>query len=150
MSPRAIPLGFLAVVLVGNVALPSLHGALARWKTYLAKPDEWYRGPEGTRVVANVLSYQSDQGSWPKNLDTTAGLYTGDRRLLQGTFDNEATIGELRFLARSYRATRNERFLEAFRRGLDHILAPGIPREAGPSFILQARAINDTSRSMMG
>ncbi len=59
MSRWAIAFGVLAVVMVGNAALPSLHGAESRWKTYREKPDEWYRGREGTRVVANVLSYQS-------------------------------------------------------------------------------------------
>ncbi len=132
MSHREISVGVLALVLVGNTALPALQAARPPWKTYREKPDEWYRGDEGTRVVANVLSYQSDQGSWPKNLDTTAGLYTGDRRLLQGTFDNGATIGELRFLARSYRTTRNEHTLNAFQKGLDHILRARYPTGGWP------------------
>ncbi len=132
MSHCAISLGILSVVLIGNAALPVLHATTPPWKTYREKPDEWYRGDEGIRVVANVLSYQSDQGSWPKNLDTTAGLYTGDRRLLQGTFDNGATVGELRFLARAYRATRDEHSLNAFRKGLDHILRARYPSGGWP------------------
>jgi len=132
MSRWAIRLVVLMAVPVVNPAMPSLHGAESRWKTYLAKPDEWYRGREGTRVVANVLSYQSDQGSWPKNLDTTAQLFTGDRRLLQGTFDNGATIGELRFLARSYRATQNEHYQDAFQKGLDHVLRARYPTGGWP------------------
>jgi len=132
MSNSTIRLGLFTTVLVTNPAFPPLLGAEARWKPYLEKPDDWYRGREGARVVANVLSYQSDQGSWPKNLDTTAQRYTGDRRLLQGTFDNGATFGELRFLARSFRATQNDHFRDAFQKGLDHVLRAQYPTGGWP------------------
>ena len=132
MSRRAIRLGVFTAFLVANSAMPSGLGAGAKWKTYLEKPDEWFRGREGATVVRNVLSYQSDQGSWPKNLDTTADPFIGDRRLLQGTFDNGATFGELRLLARAYRATRNEHSQNAFLKGLDHVLRARYPTGGWP------------------
>ena len=89
----------LTVVLVVNAAITGALAADAPWKTYLKQPDKWYHSHEARAVAANVLSYQSDQGSWPKNVDTTVQPYTGDRRLIQGTFDNGATFHELRFLA---------------------------------------------------
>jgi pectate lyase len=90
---------------------------------YLRKPDDWYAGDEAKRIAANILSYQSDLGGWPKNVDTTAAAFTGDRKELKGTFDNDATTDELRFLSRIYRATKDDRYKKAFEKGLDHILA---------------------------
>jgi PelA/Pel-15E family pectate lyase len=93
------------------------------WREYARKSDDWYRGPEAARVAENVLSYQTPRGDWPKNLDTSAKRFEGDRATLQGTFDNGATVGETRFLARAYRLTHDDRFREAFDRSLTHIVA---------------------------
>jgi pectate lyase len=99
---------------------------------YLNKPDDWFRSDEGRRITANVLSHQSDLGSWPKNLDTTAAPYTGDPLLIVGTFDNRATTDELRFLARAFNATRERRDDQAFLKGLDHILRAQYPTGGWP------------------
>ncbi len=72
-------------------------------------------------MAANILSYQSDLGGWPKNIDTTATAFTGNRDELKPTFDNGATTDELRFLARMYNATKDENDRVAFERGLDYI-----------------------------
>ncbi len=80
------------VFVVVNAAINGASAADGPWKTYFQKSDEWYRSQEGRAVAANVLSYQSDQGSWPKNIDNTVQPYTGDRRSIQGTFDNGATV----------------------------------------------------------
>jgi PelA/Pel-15E family pectate lyase len=42
---------------------------------------------------------------------------------LKGTFDNSATIPELRFLARGFVATKKPEYETAFLKGLDHVLA---------------------------
>jgi PelA/Pel-15E family pectate lyase len=123
-----------AVFLVISAAITGALAADAPWKTYANKPDEWYRGREGRAVAANVLSYQSDQGSWPKNLDTTAQAFTGDRRSLQGTFDNGATFGELRFLARIYAVTQDAGYRDAFLKGLDHVLRAQYPTGGWPQY----------------
>ena len=81
----------------------------APWSAYAHQPDAWYRGAEGIRVAANILSHQSRLGDWPKNVDNSGEPYHGDRAKIKGTFDNGATVGELRFLARaSRRATTPE------------------------------------------
>lgn len=69
-----------------------------------------------------ILTWQSDHGDWPKNKDTISKPYDGDRTKLQGTFDNGATTGELRALARAYNQTGDKRYELAFLKGLDHIL----------------------------
>ncbi len=86
------------------------------------RSDSWFRSDEGRETMDCVLSWQSDYGDWPKNKDTTSKAYTGDRSKLQGTFDNGATTGELRALARAFTLTSEERYEKAFLKGFDHIL----------------------------
>ncbi len=118
------------------LALATEANAASRfpWSQYSRRGDEWYLSDEGQRITANVLSWQSPRGSWPKNLDTSAEPYQGDRADLKGTFDNGATIGELRFLARAYRANRRPEPRDAFLKGLDHILDAQYANGGWPQF----------------
>ena len=124
-----LPAALAAVVLLLS---PSARAAGADWKGLLAKPDDWYRGPDGRAAVANVLSHQSPRGDWPKNLDTTARPSTVDRGKIAGTFDNGATVGEVRFLARAARATDDPAWRTAVVRTIDHILAAQYPSGGWP------------------
>jgi PelA/Pel-15E family pectate lyase len=108
-------------------------------RQYLKKPAEWFSSPEARRIAANILSYQSDLGGWPKNIDTTTTLYSGDRHELKPTFDNDATTDELRVLARMYDATQDEQYRTAFDRGLDHILKAQYPNGGWPQFFPPGR-----------
>jgi PelA/Pel-15E family pectate lyase len=92
------------------------------WKSLAAKPAAWYRSDEAARLAENVLSHQTEQGDWPKNLDTSAAPYRGDRSRLRGTFDNGATVGEMRFLARAFVASGRSPYRDAFIKALDHVL----------------------------
>lgn len=83
----------------------------------------WHRSAEGRQAADHILSWQSGDGTWPKNTNTSAAIFTGDPSSLRGTFDNGATRGELRFLARAFRATGDGRYERAFLKGLDTILA---------------------------
>jgi PelA/Pel-15E family pectate lyase len=86
------------------------------------KPDSWFRSDEGRQSMEYILSWQSDHGDWPKNTDTTTKVFSGDRKKLQGTFDNGATTGELRALARAFKLTGDARYEKSFLKGFDHIL----------------------------
>jgi pectate lyase len=121
----------LAVALCASRS-PHANAAGFPWKGYAARSDDWYRSAPGRRVMENVLSYQADRGDWPKNLDTSNVPYEGDRKKLQGTFDNSATVGEVRFLARAYRATHEARGRAAVEKALDHILAAQYPTGGWP------------------
>jgi PelA/Pel-15E family pectate lyase len=98
------------------------------------QPDAWFRTDDGKRAIATVLSWQSPEGSWPKNKDTTTKPYDGKRDKLKGTFDNKATTGELRVLARAFEATGDERCREAFLKGFDHLLEAQYPNGGWPQF----------------
>lgn len=101
-------------------------------RKYLRKPDAWFKSDEAKQAAANILSYQTDRGDWPKNLDTSAQPYTGNRSELKGTFDNGATTDELRFLARIYDATHDEPYRQAFDKGLAQILRAQYPNGGWP------------------
>lgn len=103
-------------------------------RALLHKPDEWLRSNEGLGVTTNILSYQSAEGSWPKNTNTTQAPFAGKLTELKGTFDNGATTEELRFLARAFRATEDKRCLQAFFKGLDHIFRAQYPSGGWPQF----------------
>ncbi len=98
------------------------------------KDKRWFRSEEGRRTTANVLSWQSASGAWPKNRDTGRVLHEGERAGISGTFDNKATTGEMRYLALAYAATGDDACAEAFRRGLDHILAAQYGNGGFPQF----------------
>lgn len=104
------------------------------WDYYLEKPDEWFTSERGKQILENILSWQDDYGSWPKNEDTDVMTFTGDRKELRGTFDNQATTGEMRMLARGYRVSGNERYKIAFLKGLDLVLKAQYPNGGWPQY----------------
>ncbi|MDE0555863.1 MAG: pectate lyase [Candidatus Poribacteria bacterium] len=101
---------------------------------YAKQPTEWFQGAEGRRIADNVLTWQTLHGSWPKNRDTASEPFDGKSDDLHGTFDNSATTGELRFLARAFRATKEPRYREAFLKGLSHILEAQYTTGGWPQF----------------
>ena len=122
------PLRILLTLLVGHASLC----AAGFPQELLKQPDAWYGTDEGLKTTACVLSWQSEQGSWPKNKDTTQALNSGSRGKVAGTFDNKATTDELRHLARAYQATRDETCKSAFLLGFDNILKARYPNGGWP------------------
>ena len=96
----------------------------------LKRDATWFRSPEGACVVANVLAHQTAAGSWPKNTDTSRPPAGG--KPAKGTFDNGATTGELRFLARAVALAGDTRCRDAFLRGFDHVLGAQYPTGGWP------------------
>ncbi len=102
--------------------------------TALRQPAEWFLTAEGRSVLGHVLTNQSAAGSWPKNVNTAGALLAGPRTDLRGTFDNGATTGELRLLARAFSATTNAAYRDAFLHGLGAILESQYPTGGWPQF----------------
>ena len=101
---------------------------------YAKQSTEWFQSEEGRRIADNVLTWQTQHGSWPKNRDTASEPFDGKSDDLHGTFDNSATISELRFLARAFRATNAPRYREAFLKGLSHIHEAQYPNGGWPQY----------------
>jgi PelA/Pel-15E family pectate lyase len=104
----------------------------------LKKPAAWFATEEAKTIATHVLSYQSDYGGWPKNLDLTTAPFAGQSADLTGDlkpiFDNGATTDEVRFLARMFRATKDARYLQAVENGIDYILVAQYPTGGWPQF----------------
>jgi pectate lyase len=109
------------------MSVHSIHAAQA-------PPDGWFRSEEGKREIDNVLSWQSAEGSWPKNNPSTTTAFVGNPKELKGTFDNGATTTEMRQLARAFRITKDPRCEIAILKGLRHILMAQYPTGGWPQF----------------
>jgi pectate lyase len=107
---------------------------------YAKRSAEWLASDEGRRIADNVVSWQSPHGSWPKNGDTASQPYAGQPENISGTFDNGATTGELRFLARAFKATNEARYNAAFLKGLNHILEAQYPTGGWPQHYPSGRS----------
>lgn len=134
---------------------PSTHGAGHKM---LGKDDAWYGSAEARRMADNVASFQTPAGGWSKNFDATAHrrrpgegyshdnnsqfLATGDNDQPAdphwnyiGTFDNDATTTELRFLAKVAAAADEKTgaaWRASVRRGLEYIYTAQYPNGGWP------------------
>jgi len=117
----------------------------------------WYRSSEARRIADNLVSFQTPAGGWSKNTDFTknprapgelfgaenGSLFLGTNDFdtpddatwdYVGTFDNDATTTELRYLAKVISAdkTRNSDLETSFTRGMDYIFAAQFPNGGWP------------------
>jgi PelA/Pel-15E family pectate lyase len=118
----------------------------------------WYGTDEAVLMAANIISYQTPAGGWSKNIDPTKhprqpgesfshdnlsrflGAGDFDQPLdahwnYVGTFDNDATVTELHFLAKvatAAGATGGAASRAAFQRGLDYIFNSQYPNGGWP------------------
>jgi PelA/Pel-15E family pectate lyase len=111
----------LTAVLVLLMLAPSL-AAYTTVSTMLTKPAEFYSSDEAKRLADNILTFQTEVGSWPKNIETAQKPYEGDSKKLSGTFDNGGTTFEMYFLAKVAHATREQKYVDSFNKALDLIL----------------------------
>jgi PelA/Pel-15E family pectate lyase len=133
-TPANVRAPSFAVIVLLLSSTCSIAAAKNGLQAYLNKSDAWFAGEEAKRIAANILSYQSDAGGWPKNLDTSAALCRGDRKELKPTFDNGATTDELRFLARMVKATKDDRCRAAVTKGIEYILKAQYRNGGWPQF----------------
>ena len=117
----------------------------------------WYGEADARRIADIVVSFQTPAGGWSKNINLTDHVratgegfaadnssrfvITNDFDALAevnwsyvGTFDNDATTTELRFLAKiiSANGTNNTSLRAAFLHGLDYVFAAQFPNGGWP------------------
>jgi PelA/Pel-15E family pectate lyase len=112
----------ILIALITISSLSTLLSAATPAENLLKNPNSWFSSDDGRATLERMLSWQSKHGDWPKNKDTTTKEFEGDRSKIVGTFDNGATTGELRVLARAFTVTSVARYQEAFLTGFDHLL----------------------------
>jgi pectate lyase len=134
IGTRLLLLAWTGLSLGLSPALETCAAPAITVREALKQPEAWFRSEEGRHALTNVLSHQSSRGDWPKNQNTAAQRFTGDPNDIKGTFDNGATTGELRLLARAFNATGDERLQTAFGKGLEHILAAQYTNGGWPQY----------------
>lgn len=110
----------------------------------------------------NMVSWQLDTGAWGKEgeLKYIKAYMSGPKSGWQnkyknspsidlGTFDNNATINEIRFLADMYRRTGKPMYRESVNKGLHFILAAQYPSGAWPQ-VYPARIGSKVAYSNLG
>jgi len=144
MARRKNAIGVLIALLL---LVASLRARAADIGTLSKQPDEWFRSAEGKRILDNVLTWQNDNGGWWKAYDVKKARVVKDEpakrderfpaadQNLSGhvsTFDNKATWSELRLLSRAYRITKDEKYKDAFSKGLEFTFNAQYPNGGWP------------------
>ncbi len=104
--------------------------------------DAFFKTPEAVRIADNVLLYQQVTGGWPKNIYMPVELTEQERKnalkmkkdVNSSTIDNGATITEMNYLARIYLATQDEKYKDAFLRGLQYLFEAQYENGGWPQF----------------
>jgi len=100
-----------------------------------------YDDSDITKIADNILLFQKENGGWPKNYDMQAVL-TDDQiqAVIQSkqetntTFDNGATHSQLTYLAEVYTTTDDEKYKNAFLKGLNFVLQAQYDNGGWPQF----------------
>lgn len=128
--------------------------------TPLTRSATWYAGSDARRIADFVVSFQTPAGGWSKHTDFTkhrrapGELFAGDSNShfiiandfdapadvhwnYVGTFDNGATVTELRFLAKVISAAKKNSveagaWEKSFLRGLEYVFAAQFPNGGWP------------------
>lgn len=117
------------------------------WKRIVQEsPDAFFLTDEAKRIADNVLAYQRETGGWPKNipihrpLGDELDVVLGDKgKRNDSTTDNDATILEMTYLAKLYRQSPEERYKEAFLKGLEFMLSGQYDNGGWPQFWPESR-----------
>jgi len=158
-AQRAADHAALAAERAGMATLPPLPvGGHSEGSMPLDKPAAWYASDAALLVARNILSFQTPAGGWGKNqprdkpprergqayvTDNNSKRATpGDFDLAQdplwsyvGTIDNDATITEIRFLARVAAQLPGEAgapYRQSVHRGVAYLLAAQFPNGGWP------------------
>jgi pectate lyase len=135
MKTRIIYIALLCAVSVAAQTSRPRNYPTNWWRDIQKQPDEWYRSEDGKRVATNILSWQDESGGWPL-MTTINEPWTGDESAIapwgrRGALI-KATVNEIRFLARGFRATGDERYCAALLKGLEFILRAQYPSGGWP------------------
>ena len=102
----------------------------------------YFKTDEARQVGDQLLLYQRVTGGWPKNIDMARPLTCDEQAQLlidkekpdDSTTDNDATNIQMMFLARLYQYTKDSRYREAFRKGVEYLLSGQYENGGWPQF----------------
>lgn len=101
------------------------------------QPPEFYKTPQGRKIADIILSFQTPSGGWSKRTDMSlrprrpAEAFGTESGYIP-TFDNKATVTQMRVLAAAFQATAHIDYANAFLKGLNLILQAQLPNGGWP------------------
>jgi len=110
---------------------------------YNNHPDSaFFKSPDARRIGEQILLWQRETGGWPKNVDMVTPMTDSLRQVVadqktrrnDSTTDNGATSQQIVFLAHLYQNTGEERFKQAFLRGMEYLLSGQYSNGGWPQF----------------
>lgn len=132
--------------LVNSAPIPAVYST----RLQLNAAADWYASAEARTLADNIVAWQRPSGGWTKG-----GVYTRAPRPEDdhhdgwslGTFDNDSTIYELRFLVKVIHAAAGEpraaAWRDSFARGLAYIFAAQYPSGGWPQIYPLAGSYHD-------
>ena len=111
-----------------------------KWKDLaINMPDAWYASEEAKSAADSVLKYQTKIGGWAKNQNYHLGFNQIEWAKINSsgigaTFDNGATLLEMKFLAKMYHKVKDGRYKKAIIKGFDYILEAQYDNGGWPQF----------------
>lgn len=120
-------LTLMAVLLATATATADVQSK--KWSEVATKmSDSWYGTDEAKTVAENVLLYQKNSGGWGKNIEMHKTLSDSEKQEVinaksdKSCFDNTATTMEMRFLAKVYKHFGDDRYYNAFNKGMNCLI----------------------------
>jgi len=100
------------------------------------------KSDQALKVAENIIAWQTDSGGWNKNIDFSRVMYQpgqpkGERAKNgqeAGTFDNNASIYEMKFLAMMYATHNIDSYKDAVIKGIDWMLDAQYPSGGWPQY----------------
>lgn len=104
--------------------------------------EAFFKTEEARKIGDQILLYQRVTGGWPKNINMAIPLNEAARQVVlaeknnrfDSTTDNEATNPQITYLARLYKATGDNKYREAFNRGIQYLLSGQYANGGWPQF----------------
>ncbi len=127
--------------------VPAIYSAGVR----LDAPAAWYATEDARAIADRVVTWQTPVGAWTKGGDYSREFRPGDNlhdEFSGGTYDNDSTINELRYLARVSHAAeasgpRATAWCASFLRGLAYLFDSQYPNGGFPQIYPLAGSYHD-------
>lgn len=111
-------------------------------KEYRETSPEFFASAEARRIGDQILLWQRNTGGWPKNVDMCSPMSEDEKNEVQddknrtddSTTDNGATTTQMTYLARLWQQTCDNRYRDAFRRGVEYLLSGQYDNGGWPQF----------------
>lgn len=100
-----------------------------------------YKESQIKEIADNIILFQRNNGGWPKNYDMRAILTVEQKQkladtkdVLHTTFDNSTTYTHIRYLAKVYKLTQDEKYRRACEDGIRFCLNAQYPNGGWPQY----------------